>query len=154
VDRIYALNNNQSYADFNMYMKYLYSPFKNCFLKIKFDKIKRTNRKTIKSLNASNSYGFDEISTKNLKNSIHIINSPVTHIFNQAVSPGTFPELLGYSIVIPLYKIPLFLLTSLSKILEKINYIRLYKHITENNILSIEQLVSGRTLLWKKLPVN
>jgi hypothetical protein len=70
------LNNNKSHKDVNMYMKYLYSTYKNSLLKIKTNKITRTEiEKIIKSLKASNFYGFDEISIKILKNSILAINT-------------------------------------------------------------------------------
>jgi len=139
VERINTLNNNQSYKDIDIYMKYLYSAFKNSFTKIKINKITRPETENImNTLNASNSYGFDEISTKILKNSSHIISSPLTYIFNQALLTGTFPIYMTYSIVIPLYKKgdkqdisnnrPISLFTSFSKVLEKITFIRLYKH--------------------------
>jgi hypothetical protein len=68
VERINTLNNKQSYKDINIYMKYLYSTFKNSFTKIKINKITRTETENIiNSLNASNFYGFDKISTKILK---------------------------------------------------------------------------------------
>ena len=131
-------------------MKYLYSTSKNSFTKIKINKIPRTKTENIiNSLTAFNSYGFDEISTKILKNSSHIISSPLTYIFNQAQLTGTFPTRMTYSIVIPVYKKgdkqdisnyrPISLFTSFSEIFEKIIFIRLYKHERENYILSIEQ---------------
>jgi len=62
---------------------------------------------------------------------------------------GTFPTRLKYAIVKPLLKKgdkentanyrPISLLTSFSKVLEKIIYERLLKHIETNNILAIEQ---------------
>jgi hypothetical protein len=150
VERNNTLNNNQSYKDIDIYMKYLYSTFKKSFTKIKINKITRTETENIiNSLNASNSYGFDEISTKILKNSSHIISSPLTYIFNQALLIGTFPIHMTYSTVIPVYKKgdkqdisnyrPISLFTSFSKILEKMIFIRLYKHDRENYILCIEQ---------------
>jgi hypothetical protein len=60
-----------------------------------------------------------------------------------------FPERLKYSIVKPIYEhgdklnmskyIPISILTSFSKVLEKLLYIRLSEHITKNNILANEQ---------------
>jgi hypothetical protein len=151
VGRINTLNNNKSHNDINIYMKYLYSTCKNSVPKIKTNKITRTEiEKIMKSLKVSNSYyGFGETSAKILKKSVHKISSPLTHIFDQALSSGTFPTHFKYSLVIPVYikedkqeisnYRPISLLTSFSKILEKIIYIRLYKHVTENNILSVEQ---------------
>jgi len=62
---------------------------------------------------------------------------------------GTFPTRLKYAIIKPLLKKgdkenvanhrPISLLTSFSKVFEKIMYDRLLKHIETNNILTIEQ---------------
>jgi hypothetical protein len=72
-----TLNNSQSYKDVHICMKYI-KLFKNSFPNI--NKITRTEiEKIMKSLNASNTYGFDAITTKILKNGIHIISSPLTH---------------------------------------------------------------------------
>jgi len=78
VDKINTFNNSQSYKDIHIYMKYI-KLFKNSFPKI--NKITRTEieKKIMKSLNVSSTYEFDEISTKILKNDIHVINSPLTH---------------------------------------------------------------------------
>jgi fructose-1,6-bisphosphatase/inositol monophosphatase family enzyme len=63
---------------------------------------------------------------------------------------GTFPTRLKYAIVKPLLKKedkenvanyrPISLLTSFSKVLERIIYDRLLKHIETNNILAVEQV--------------
>ena len=62
---------------------------------------------------------------------------------------GTFPTRLKYAIVKPLLKKgdkenianyrPISLLTSFSKVFERIIYDRLLKHIEMNNILAVEQ---------------
>jgi len=62
---------------------------------------------------------------------------------------GTFPTRLKYAIVKPILKKgnkekvtnyrPISLLTCFSKVLERLIYDRLLKHITTNNILSSEQ---------------
>jgi hypothetical protein len=76
-----------------------------------------------------NSYGFDEISVKILKIISPFILSPLTHIFNKALSSGVFPGRLKCSIVKPIYKHgdklnmsnyrPISILMSFSKVLEK-----------------------------------
>jgi hypothetical protein len=77
IDKLNTLNNSQSYKDIHIYMKDI-KLFKNSFPKI--NKITRTEiEKIIKSLNASNTYGLVEITTKFLKNGIHIISSPLTY---------------------------------------------------------------------------
>ena len=73
----------------------------------------------------------------------------MTYIVNTALSSGVFPVRLRYAIVEPIYKKgnkqdisnyrPISLLTSLSKVFEKIIYNRLYTHLEMNNILVQEQ---------------
>jgi len=105
--------------------------------------------KIIHSLKCKNSYGYDLISSRILKVSTPYVSSPLTYIFNKILSTGTFPNRLKFSEVKPLYKEgdktefsnyrPISLLTSFSKIIEKIIYKRLYCHLINNNILVNEQ---------------
>ena len=99
----------------------------------------------IKSLKTKNSFGYDEISTKILKISATFISSPLTYICNKSISSGIFPERLKYSIIKPLYKKgdrtdlsnyrPISILTSFSKVLEKVLYKQLMEYLNNNNIL-------------------
>ena len=103
----------------------------------------------IKSLKTKCSYGYDEISSKILKLSSPFIISPLNYIFNKVLSKGVFPDRLKYSIIKPLYKKgsrqelsnyrPISLLTSFSKIIEKIMQSRLLNHLNKLNILAKEQ---------------
>jgi hypothetical protein len=103
----------------------------------------------IKSLKTKNSFGYDEISTKLLKVSASYISSPLTYICKKPISKGNLPERLKYSIIKPWYKKgdkadpsnyrPISLLTSFSKVLEKVLYKRLIEHINNNNILQGQQ---------------
>ena len=105
--------------------------------------------KIIQSLKVKNSHGYDGIPTKILKISTPFITSPLTYICNKSLSSGIFPSRLKFSEIIPLHKKgnrmditnfrPISLLTSFSKILEKVIYARLYQHIDQNNILATEQ---------------
>ena len=71
------------------------------------------------------------------------------HIFNKILSTGIFLERLKFLEVRPLLKkgditefsiyIPISLLTSFSKIMEKIIYKRLYSYLNDNNILIDDQ---------------
>ena len=73
----------------------------------------------------------------------------MTHVFNKILSTGIFPDRLKFSEVKRLYKKgvktefsiyrPISLLTSFSKITEKIIYKRLQCHLVNNNILVNEQ---------------
>ena len=103
----------------------------------------------IKSLKTKNSYGYYEIQKKILKLSAPFIISPLTYICNKSLSSGVFPKRLKYAVIKPVYKKvnktshyklqanPL--LTSFSKIFEKLIYSIIYKHICTNNIVVKEQ---------------
>jgi hypothetical protein len=103
----------------------------------------------IKPLKPKGSHGYDEISTKILKIRSPFIISPLNYICNKALSKGIFPDRLKYSIIKPLYKKgsklelanyrPISLLTSFSKMFEKVMHSRLINHLTKLNILAKEQ---------------
>ena len=90
-----------------------------------------------------------EIPLKILKISIPFIKSPLTYIINKCITNGIFPECLKYSQINPVFKNgdksdmdnyrPIALLTSFSKIFEKVICKRIYQHVTSNNILASEQ---------------
>jgi hypothetical protein len=92
--------------------------------------------KIIKSLKSKNTYGYDEISNRIIKLSSPYIISPLTHICNAALSSGVFPDRLKYAIVKSIYKKgskqdisnhrSISLLSSFSKVFEKLIYNRLY----------------------------
>jgi len=81
-------------------------------------------------LKCKDSYGCDKISTRILKISAPYVLYLLTYIFNKVLSTGIFPERLKFSEVRPLFKKgditefsnygPISLLTSFSKIIEKI----------------------------------
>lgn len=106
-------------------------------------------KKIIKSLKTKNSSGYDEISNRIIKLSSPIIFSPLTHICNAILNTGIFPDGLKFTIVKPLFKKwnthnisnyrPISLLTSFSKIIEKLIYARFITHIEANNLLVHEQ---------------
>jgi hypothetical protein len=105
--------------------------------------------KIIYSLKSEDSCGYDQISTRVLKLCAPYIISPLTYICNLIIFSGNFPEKLKYSEIIPLYKKgdkkqitnyrPISLLTSFSKIVEKIMLSRLLIHLKKYNILSLNQ---------------
>jgi hypothetical protein len=105
-------------------------------------------KKIINSLKIKESSGYDKISTKILKISAPFISSHLSYICNKSILSGTFPTRLKYAIVKPLLKKgdkenvanyrQISLLTSFCKVLEKIIYVRLFKHIENNNILAVE----------------
>ena len=98
------------------------------------------------SLKTTNTAGYDEISNRLSKLSSPYIISPLMHVFNAALNSSVFPDRLKYTIIKPIYKKgntqdvsnyrPISLLTSLSKVFEKLIYTRIYSHFTMNNISS------------------
>ena len=103
----------------------------------------------IKSLKMKSSSGYDEVPLKILKISLPYIISPLVHLCNRSVLSGIFPSWLKYAQIVPIFKKgdkeqptsyrPISLLTSFSKIFEKVIYTRLDNHIKTNNILANEQ---------------
>lgn len=119
------------------------SSFNETFLK----KIDKTDvLKVINSLKDDTSAGFDKISVKMLKKISKYIVDPLTYIFNVCLKQGTFPDKFKLAIVKPLYKSgnkenltnyrPISLLSSFSKVLEKIIKSRLILYLEKNNLIS------------------
>ena len=100
----------------------------------------------IKSLKAKHSYGYEKISTKILNISGPSISSPINYICNKMLFWGLFPDRLKCTTIKPLHKNddrcgvsnyrPVSLLTSFSKILERVMQKQVLKHHTNHNILS------------------
>ena len=103
----------------------------------------------IKQLPNKTSHGYDNISNVMLKVLRTSITFPLCHIFNSSLAEGTFPEWMKRAEVIPLYKgkgmdiminyQPISLLITLSKLFEKIMYLRLYSYLEKNQLLYSSQ---------------
>ena len=101
--------------------------------------------KLIDKLENKSSSGHDDISNRLLKKLKTSISAPLQTIFNKSLMTGVFPDLMKKGDVVPLYKArekylttnytPISLLTTISKILEKIMYTRTYTFLTECNQL-------------------
>lgn len=99
----------------------------------------------IKSLNNTNSAGYDEISTKLIKICSNLVAPPLTHILNNSFEQGVFPSRLKISVVKPIFKKgdptvmgnyrPITLIPILSKIFEKAMLERMESFIAKNEIL-------------------
>ena len=97
--------------------------------------------KLVDSLPNKTSSGYDNISNILLKKLKTELLTPLTHVFNQSLRQGIFPEAMKIAEVIPLYKgkeryiesnyRPISLLTTMSKILEKIVYNRVYNFLNQ-----------------------
>ncbi len=106
-------------------------------------------KKIIKSLKPKLSSDAQGISTKMVTFVGNEIAAPLAHIFNLSLSSGNFPNILKLCRVIPLYKAgnamecdnyhPISLLSSISKILEKIVAQKLINHLLSNDLLYAHQ---------------
>ena len=95
--------------------------------------------KLVRNLPSKTSCGHDSISNILLKEIIHQVTPVLTDIFNRSLTTGEFPSIMKLAEVIPLYKSkeryyesnyrPISLLSTLSKILEKIVYSRVYEFL-------------------------
>ena len=108
-----------------------------------------TNRddiaKIIRYLRPKSSVGHDNISTKLLKEIEHIVSRPLSIIINQSLCTGIFPDKLTIGKVIPLFKKDdnksignyraISLLSSISKIFERVAFNQLYHYLTSNGKL-------------------
>jgi hypothetical protein len=103
----------------------------------------------IRSLKSSNSCGYNEVPLKLLKSFSYLISSLLNYICSRTLFTGVFPDKLKYATIRPLFKKgnkddksnyrPISILTSFSKIFEKVLKTRLLKHLTYHNILVKEQ---------------
>ena len=95
--------------------------------------------KMIKKLPSKTSSSHDNISNMLLKSIGDYLVAPLTKIFNDSMYLGIFPDIMKLADVVPLYKSkekyletnyrPISLLTTMSKLLEKIVYVRVYEFL-------------------------
>ena len=95
----------------------------------------------IASLPAKRSCGSDNISNILLKEIAPILCEPLSIITNQSMHTGIFPDLMKLAEVVPLYKSksrenetnyrPISLLTTMSKVVEKVVYERVYQFLVK-----------------------
>ena len=100
----------------------------------------------LKNVDVSKACGYDGIGNKILKICADNITNPLCHIINESLSLGVFPSMWKFANVIPIFKKndrqdklnyrPVSLLTCLSKICEKIVFIRLYNFLLEIKFLT------------------
>jgi hypothetical protein len=132
-------DNNKNMTDINP-LYYLHNTSNFNFKTIKWHYISTTEiSKIIKSLNTKSSYEYDKISSRMLKASMLYIISPLTYICNQSLAQEIFPDRLKFAVVKPIFKNgdkyepsnyrPISLLTTFSKVFERVIYNRLYEHI-------------------------
>jgi hypothetical protein len=100
----------------------------------------------IKTSKVKNSTGYDGISCRILKNYMDVISKPLSHIINESFAQT---KRLKYALVRPIYNMgertdvsnyrTISLLTTFSKIFEKVMCVRLCQHLQVNNIIVPEQ---------------
>ena len=100
--------------------------------------------KAIDDLKSKSSCGNDKISNKLLKNIKNEISESLTLIINQSLKSAIFPDVLKIAKVIPLYKKnendkfdnyrPISILSSISKIFEKIIHNQIYNFFTKHKL--------------------
>lgn len=93
--------------------------------------------------------GHDRINAKIFKATYMCIITEIVHFINLCLRQSTFPRLLKRAIIKPIFKTgdkqqftnyrPISLLPVISKILEKIIYIRLNDHLDSNSVLNDSQ---------------
>ena len=105
--------------------------------------------KIVKNLASKNSSGHDGISARFLKRILETVTLPLTHIINQSLCTGIFPDRLKIAKVVPLIKKgdqhildnyrPISLLPVVSKVFEKVVFNQLYQYVTDNNLIFTSQ---------------
>jgi hypothetical protein len=105
--------------------------------------------KTIKKFQPKSSCDAQGVSTKMIKFIGEVIAIPLSHIFNISLSTGVFPSKLKQCRVTPIFKAgshlecdnyrPISLLSSISKVLEKIVAEKLIAHLTTNDLIYVHQ---------------
>ena len=100
-------------------------------------------------MDSKSSTDANGISAKILKSIKYQVSEPLSHLFSLSISTGVFPSKLKTSKTIPIFKAedhtscdkyrPISLLSSLSKILEKIVANSLVNHLEINNLLYANQ---------------
>ena len=122
---------------------YLKSP---CQLFFQFQyKTPDSIEKIIGDIKPKSSTSYDNLSSKLLKDIKCIISRPLSIIINQSLCSGIFPSKFKLAKVIPLYKKedqqvcgnyqPISLLSSISKIFEKVAFKQILEYFTSNNLL-------------------
>ena len=103
----------------------------------------------VSTLKNSRSEGADGLCILPIKESINMLASPLSHIFNLSFSSGVFPDALKIGKVLPIFKNddsslfsnyrPISILPCLSEVLEKLFYSRLFDFLIKFNVLNHHQ---------------
>ena len=102
--------------------------------------------KLLKNISADKATGLDKIPCRLVKLAAPFIAKSLYSIFNTSIRHGIFPSDWKVAKIIPLHKgnekdeinnyRPISILSSISKILERLIHDQLYEYLTKNNLLS------------------
>jgi hypothetical protein len=103
----------------------------------------------INKMKSHSSPGWDDITSDSIKK-VHLnLLQPLLHVLNLSISQGVFPNELKSASVVPIFKSsdrskfsnyrPVSVLTSFSKIFERVFYNRLLEFLTKHDILNSNQ---------------
>ena len=105
--------------------------------------------KAVSQLKKKNSSGHDNINSNVIISTYDKIRKPLFHILKLSFDNGIFPDNLKNAKVLPIFKKgdatiisnyrPISLLTTFSKIFEKVFYNRIYKYVISNNFIYSKQ---------------
>ena len=106
-------------------------------------------QKLITELPPKHSSSPDNVSNVLLKELAPILSEPLSIIVNQSMQTGIFPDIMKMAEVVPLYKgksrenetnyRPISLLTTMSKVMEKVVYQRVYQFLTNTGQICKKQ---------------
>ena len=104
---------------------------------------------TLNKFSSGKAPGFDELNSFVIKQAKYSLAKPLADIFNKSLAAGVFPDGLKKAQVIPIYKKgskhdignyrPISVLSTFSKLFEKLIYTRLISFIHKHDILSESQ---------------
>lgn len=125
------------------FKSYLHGHYPNNFFMIPTDP--NDVIQTAKKIKSKSSVGHDNISSIIMKETIHEVAIPLTHIFNQSFLTAVIPEQMKIGKLTPIYKSgshnsfnnyrPISVLPAFSKLLEKLVCTRLLKFLDQFDIL-------------------
>ena len=103
-------------------------------------------QKVLTHLNPNKAMGPDQINPKVLKECAVELSSPLSTLFNKSLQLGKVPQVWKLAFVTALYKKgdkdlaknyrPISLLSCVCKVMEKCIFIKLYSHLSDNNLLT------------------
>ena len=146
IGKEYATKMPKSKKDLNYYL----NKIPRCEMSIFLHPVTEAEvSKLIDKLEPKKSSGYDNINNVLLKELKQIVSRPLTTIFNNSMVEGIFPDKMKKAKVIPLHKgknrdettnyRPISLLLTMSKILEKIMHVRVYKFLCDTKQLYASQ---------------